>query len=215
MTEMDQSDTQQAKGLDFYDLAAKFAEESSTSDRPHRLLKRWAHLFPEHAADLAAIAYARLIDPDSVSEHASVVDEQEILGSVQRVLDRFKTNTLPLTSLVAAANKAGLTPHDLAADLRIDIPLVAKLEQCLLDVSSIPSILIDRLSKIIGSTSSDVFSYLSGPPRLAANAAYKSKKAPSVSDKQSFADALESSRMISAENRDYWREYLDDVHGKG
>ena len=68
MTEMDQSDTQQAKGLDFYDLAAKFAEESSTSDRPHRLLKRWAHLFPEHAADLAAIAYARLIDPDSVSE---------------------------------------------------------------------------------------------------------------------------------------------------
>jgi len=210
MSNSNSSESEMTGYSDFYDLAAKFAEETSTSEHPHRLLKLWAHRFPEHAADLAAIAYARLIEPDAPGRVATPVDEQSIMLSAQRVLERLTSAKKPLTSLTAEASKSGVNHLAFVEILRIDIPLLAKLEQRLLQVKTIPSTLIETIASTIGRTSSEVVAYLSGSPQLASSAHYKSNQPPTVGegDKQTFGDALKSSPKISSENRKYWQDQI-------
>jgi hypothetical protein len=212
MSDIDSTDEDSATNVDFYDLAAKFTEETSRSSQPHRLLKIWAHRFPEHAADLAAIAYARLAQPAAGTNLATAADGQVVVESAKRLLDRFHTTPKPLNSIVTEALSSGLAQGELAKQLRVDIPLLAKLEQRLLDVSTIPSRLIHQLATSINRTSADVITYLSSPPRLAMNADYKSKRTPEVDTerRQSFVDAVKQSRMLSVGDREYWLDELTD-----
>jgi hypothetical protein len=211
MSSTDNSEVTSAAPIDFYDLAAKFVEETSTSDQPHRLLKLWARRFPEYASDLAALAYARLAEPKVASEEASQLDEDAVVQSARRILSKFGQTRRPITSIIAAANLKGINPHSLAARLRIDIPILAKLEQRLLDISSIPGVLIDKLAGEIGQARADIVYYLSSTPRLANDADYRADQPPSLQNykPQSFEDALSASKMISPDNRKYWQEQID------
>jgi len=213
MSNVSNAEASSAEPMDFYDLAAKFAEETSTSDQPHRLLKIWARRFPEHAADLAAIAYARLAEPTEKPGTASVFDQDAVVQSAKRVLDRFSFVSAQITSISGVANALGISAKALADHLRIDVVLLAKLEQRLLEVQSIPASLINCLAEVLNRTASDIVAYLAGPPRLSLSADYKSVRPPSVSDsdRQTFAEALSSSRTISAENRIYWENEISKV----
>jgi hypothetical protein len=192
--------------VDFYDVAARFTEEASSSKQPHRLLKVWAHRYPEYAADLAAVAYAHLVEPNVDLQTAANLDSSSVVAAAQRVLNRFSTPATPLKSIIQVLADKGLKQKNFADSLHIDIPLLAKLEQRLLEVASIPDILIKQLASGIGRTKADIIAYLSQAPTLAPEGRYKSGQTPTVPPtRQNFLDAIEKSSILASDQKEYWR----------
>jgi hypothetical protein len=196
---------------DFYDIAEQFVNESAASESPHKTLRKWAQAYPEFAADLASIAFASFVLPPGSVDLVTEADLSDVLASAQNFVAANAVQMPPLISLIGAARSAGVSPVQFANALKIDILLLAKLEQRLLDVSTIPSRLLRFLAAEIQRSVDDITNYLSLPPQLATNAQYRSKKTPSVKQvkRQKFVDALSASTTLSSEDKRYWLDELE------
>jgi hypothetical protein len=196
--------------IDFYDIAARFTEESVKADRPQLILKQFAHLYPQHALDLAAISYARLVGLDKDTYASRAEEEAALIATARRLVSGASSEPSLLISLAAAATAIGFSPHQFAEALRVDLPLLAKLEQRLLIATSIPDTLMHLVAVVLQRSVDEVRAYFMAPPQLAVNARYKSKTRPSVSEanKQSFEQALSASRSLKGEDKSFWLDEL-------
>ena len=90
----------------------------------------------------------------------------------------------PIADLVQAAKAQGLTAKALAAQIGIGLPLVAKLNQRLIRLATLPDELINRMAEALQTSGEQVRAYLARPATLSAAAQYKSDGVPSVSPMQ-------------------------------
>jgi hypothetical protein len=211
MSNTEQTETQATRPLDFYDVASKITEEASSVTQPYKLLKAWTERYPEYAADLTSLAYARAAEPASDNAVVLDIDEAAVISSARVVLERLNGAPAPLNTLSGPAKAIGISTKALAELLRLDLPMFAKLEQRLFELNSIPAALIENVAAAINRSTADVIAYLASPPKLAAGASYKSQQAPSVmgAAQQDFAEALKSSKSISEDNREYWSKEIE------
>lgn len=202
--------------LDVYDVAAAYSEEQGGAPEDRSVLGRWIARYPQFAAELSAIAYDAFATGESIFDTVDNIEPSAAVEDVARsfILSRGAQDAAaPLAGITAEAQAQGLIPKQLAIRLRIDAPLLAKLDQRLIDVSTVPALLLRMLSEAIGRTVDDITAYLAGPPRMATQAHYKADEKPRVdtSGKQTFTEALTASPKISEEDREFWRVLKDDA----
>ncbi len=178
---------------DVYEVVQAFAAALDARPDDRTLLTRWTARYPRFSEDLIAFGYARFAFGWSLNDP---------------VEDELEPAKVPLTSLVEEAKTYGYTPQQFARTLRLDTPLLTRLNQRLLDVGTVPRTLIHQMARLLDRSLEEITVYLSQPPRLAAGAQYKAKQAPMVRESSappSFADALD---RLPLEDRDYWRAQI-------
>jgi transcriptional regulator with XRE-family HTH domain len=112
----------------------------------------------------------------------------------------------PLTSLLEAAREQNLRLKDVAERLGIGVPIVSKLEQRLLQFTTLPETLIQKLAETLDTAAENVRDYLRQPPTLAAGAAYQytGKATPQVQAQQDFAEAIRTCPGMSEADKQVW-----------
>lgn len=116
-----------------------------------------------------------------------------------------------IKSLFDAGEKFGMDKFDLAARLRLSIGIVTKLNQRLIECSSVPAELIRELASTLGHSAEEVLEYLGRQPRLAHGLNFKADEAPEVPRPQDFAEAVEKDRSLDAVRK---RELLELARGR-
>lgn len=116
-----------------------------------------------------------------------------------------------ISSLFDAGEKLGMNKFALASKLRLSIGIVTKLNQRLIECSTIPLELVRKLASTIGHTMEDVLDYLRREPTLAPGLSFKADEAPELSSPQDFVEAVEKDRSLDPERK---KELLGLTRGK-
>lgn len=179
-------------------------------------LPAFVEAHPEYRAEIMEFAsYQFVFERGAVynAEAAAPEFEANLLARARSVRERMQgaaAQTAPaIASLVESAKQRGLALPALAQKLQLSALEVTKLNQRLIRPETIPAALVRRLAEALNQSVEAVAQYLRLPPTLSAQASYKSEAAPRVAEQIDFADALESSRALSPEDRAYWKEQVD------
>ena len=121
------------------------------------------------------------------------------------------------TSLQLAANKAGKSFSQLAAEIGLSLDILNKLEQRIIDAATVPYEVLYRLGSVLQQPLAVVKMYLGfaepGQPAQGvaeAPAAYSVDKQPITTiQTQSFREAIEQSPLLSDEQKGAWRSILE------
>jgi hypothetical protein len=175
-----------------------------------RSLQRWIAEYPNFADDLVTWATdLPLLQP--VVYRAEDLAEETSLAKVGRSVvaemrAQYGMVAAPLVSLSEAAGRGNLRLKEVAERIGIGLPIVSKLEQRLLQFSTLPEALIRRLAETLELGTETVRDYLRQPPTLAAGAAYQytGKSAPQVAAQQDFAEAIRSCPGMSEADKQAW-----------
>lgn len=204
------------------EILRAFSDARDAAPGDKRLLREWTAQYPALADEIITVDYVRfaagmtLTDAleDSPEDPEVMAMEAEALAARRQA----RAAKPPLTSLLAEAQARGMDGPQLAAVLRLDRMIVARLEQRALDAATIPLALVRQIGAVLARPVGDVALFLRGGPRLAAAAHYRSRKAPSVkaapasfaplsspAPPTSFQQAVAGSRNLSANDKAYWQ----------
>ena len=175
-----------------------------------RPLRRWIAEYPDFADDfvgwaselpLLQPALYRAADPAAEARLATV--GRSVVAEMRA---QYGMAPAPLVSLLEAAKRRNLRLKDVADQLGVGVPIVSKLEQRLLQFSTLPETLIRKLAETLEVGAEAVRDYLRCPPTLAAGAAYQytGKAAPHVAEQQDFAEAIRSCPGMDAAEKQVW-----------
>lgn len=186
----------------------------------------WVSRHPEHAealigwaADMPLLEYGlENAVPDPTGEARTLSLGRMALAEKRAqyftALDKNKENSTtlqtapgqmaPLSDMIQAAKAHGLTGKALAGQLGIGLPLLAKLNQRLIHLSTLPDELINRLSDSLQASVEQVRDYLARPATLSSAAQYKSDGVPEVADAEDFANAVRACSDMTEEQKQFW-----------
>lgn len=180
-------------------------------------LHAWIDRYPEHrhslidwATEMPVVEYGlEYAVPDAVGEAQTLAIGKSVLSEMRTRYFAVQTsaapiNTVPINDLVQTAKARGLTAKALAAKLGVGLSLMAKLNQRLLKVGTLPQTLIDRLAAELNTGVAEVRDYLARPATLAAAAQYKSDGVPQVAEAEEFAEALRACSDMTVEQKQFW-----------
>lgn len=174
----------------------------STTPTP---LQDWLARYPNHASEIVRwTQHEPLVAwSETQTTEPALYARAETIGRnvVAEMRARYET---PLHSLLATAKARGLSPKALAEQLHVGQPIVAKLQQRLLRVASLPGELIEALADALGVSGEQVRAYLYQPATLAAGASYKSDTVPQVADQEDFADAIRACTDMTDAQKSRW-----------
>ncbi len=199
-------------------LAFSHARDAAPGDK--RLLREWAVRYPALADEIITGDYARFAAGMTLTDALEDGPEDpavvELGADILAARRQARTAKPPLTSLLAEAEARGIDGPQLARVLRLDRMIVARLEQRALDAATVPLALVQQISGLLERSADDVALFLRGSPRLAAQAHYRSRRAPSVAaapapassapSQTSFQEAVAGSRSLSADDKAYWQD---------
>jgi hypothetical protein len=203
------------------DVLIAFSEAREAAPDDKALLRRWTTRYPEFADELIAVDYARFAAGMTLSDTVEDGPEDAAAAKMgQDALAAWRTGSVSpvgpsrpaLTSLVSDAAAQGLDAAHFAASLRMDRLLLGRLEQRVLEAATLPVSLIRQIAQILERSSEEVAAYLRGGPRLAAQAHFRARRAPSLSPqsaRSSFAEALQTGQNMSEEDKAYWQAQID------
>lgn len=197
---------------DVYDAVQAYA--NALADAPHdpALLPAWLRAFPQFGEELRAVSWhtwTRETDRRSAGEADEAEEDPVIVGmgrSVLASLFPLASSAPPLTSLLQAAQAQGLSAGEFARAVRLDVFLLARLEQRLIRAASLPRALVEQIAHTLDRSAADVALYLRGRPSFAAGAHYKARQAPQVGAPVDFSVALAAS---SPDTRAAWQGSQD------
>jgi hypothetical protein len=177
-------------------------------------LQQWMVRESAHSEELVDwTADAALLDcANALPADPTLVERTVAIG--KRTLAAYQTRRAasaepPLASLKETAGKRGLTLKALANGLDLGLPIVAKLEQRLLRLESIPARLIDRLADSLQVSAKQVRAYLAQPPALSSAALYRADAAPRTGSQEEFAQAIQTCAGMTDSQKQAW---LSDTH---
>lgn len=174
-------------------------------------LQRWIVRYPYYERELTDFAAAWILmdtlPPDPDTEEA---DEEALMGQGQAVLDAmFPGEDEPsprgegrsFAGLLGEASNLGLTMHELANVTGLSPALVAKLDQRLIRVATVPEEVLGRLAEAIQRATEEILGHLRREPVVPAAMEHKADEAPAVPDQQDFSDAVRGDRGLDDEQR--------------
>lgn len=184
------------------------ALEAVLDDRT--LLRQWAARFPALEEDLIDVSQAHAAGMSLEAPLETAPPDPEMIRLGREILDRHFARP-PLSSLLEAGKARGLSPQQMASLLRMDIPLLSRLSQRLLDTAALPRTLVSRLADTLDRSVEEILAYLRRPGTLPVQAFYRAHAAPRLREDASaprFADLLTG---LSPEDRAYWQSEIE--HG--
>ena len=193
-------------------LFADWSEDrQSGSPQP---LRAWLNRYPQHADELIGwAADAPTLECALENAAPDVAGEAHTLAIGRTVLAEMRTRYFAgleaapravVDDLIQAAKGQGLTPKTLAAQIGVGLPMIAKLQQRLIRLSTIPEELVNRLAQSLDTGAEQVRAYLSRPTTLAAGASYKSDGVPQAAPTEDFEAAVRACTDMSAEQKQFW-----------
>jgi hypothetical protein len=173
-------------------------------------------------ADFAATASIIENSPDTESrtESESLAQEESIvrrgMETAARLLAARRTSlipeeTAPLAGLRKEGEARGLTIQALASATHLTVPLLVKLDRCLIRFASIPPQAIERIGSELGRSFEAIAAYLQGDSQFASQASFRADAAPQMTDQQDFFDAIETDLTMSDEQKDEWRKFQSAI----
>jgi hypothetical protein len=123
-------------------------------------------------------------------------DSKEALRAIPRPV-----SAPAISSLFDAGDKRGMNKFTLAAKLRLSIGIITKLNQRLIECSTIPMELVSEVASTVGHTVDDVLDYLRCKPKLAPGLSFKADEAPELAGPQDFVEAVEKDRSLGPERK--------------
>ena len=167
---------------------------------PGASVAQWSAQYPTLGRDFARIAASTFAGPDT---DTSYIAQSQRLAAVQsRKLAELKAAYLGTAQLAAIIDKErGFTAAKIAEAIALPAPYVAKLNQRLFAVASIPQTLINRLADAIGRSANEVAAYLALPPTLSRAAAYRADDNPTISGQEDFQSVLAADTTVSADSK--------------
>lgn len=201
-----------------HDEDALFAawNEDRQAGKP-RPLREWVNRYPQYAPSLIAwAADMPLLEcalesaaPDRNAEARTLAVGRQALAEMRAYYFAARTEAQPapaIDNLLQAAKTHGLTAGKLAARLNVGLPLVAKLNQRLVRLATIPESLLQGLADELHTGVEQVRAYLARPATLAASAQYKADSVPQVSAPEDFADAIRACTDMTNDRKQFWLE---------
>ena len=186
---------------DAYEVVGAFAVAQDARPDDHTILRQWTQRFPQFSDDLIAFGYARATLGWSLSD------------PIEGETDQTAPDRAPIHDMVKEAEAQGLTVTMLMQAVGLDRPVLASLNQRLLDAASLPRGLAVRIGAALGRSADEVAAYFRQPPRLSASAHYKAKQAPSLvaesRPKKTFAEAIRSASTLSESDRAFWQAEIE------
>ena len=204
-------------------LLAEFTDALAAAPARTAVVKEYARRYPAQEAEfLRAALQETLLGPPPTDAPALSPEAVPVMQAGLRVLESRRPYIAqaaaafapappalaPLRGLRAEAQTRGLDAPALAACARIDVTLLAKLDQRLLRAASVPRALVDALADALHRPAADIVAFLRGPAQLALHAQYKARATPRVSAPQDFADALRAVPVLPPDDRAYWRNQI-------
>jgi transcriptional regulator with XRE-family HTH domain len=190
------------------------------------VLRQMGQRYPaqvEMLADFVAGLYATDLDEQEIAlpitpdlEALSTRARQRALGAVFGTTSAAQAASPLLSSLAQARRAADLSLVELARRLALGADVVQKLEQGRIAVASLPQKLADRLAEVLSMTSEQAMNLLRAAPATQAQPALmrwrpkaggKAAQPEDVpAEAQSFAQAVQHSPSMAAEQRAFWLE---------
>lgn len=196
-------------------LFAAWSEDRQTpAPQP---LREWVARYPQYAPTLIAwAADMPLLEcalesaaPDPAGEARTLIVGRQALAEMRAQYFAAEANAAParpLDDLLQAARARGLTAKTLAARLDVGLPLVAKLNQRLVRLATIPDILVQRLANELETGVEQVRAYLARPATLAMSAQYKSDSVPQAAPPEDFTDCVRACSDMTNDQKQFWLE---------
>lgn len=181
------------------------------------VLKEWIRKYPQYQRELTdfTIAWIQMeellpINRDKTDHDTLVLRAMSVVQNLYRIGEQksipSQSAKNPIEKLVAEAETQGFSQDQFAAQLKLSVGLLWKLDRRLIKYSSIPVELIENIAGALRRGLQVVAEYFQRSPTLATNARYKAKQQPQVSEPTNFFDEVRSDTELSNENRAYWLE---------
>ncbi|MBC8142985.1 MAG: hypothetical protein H7Y38_16295 [Armatimonadetes bacterium] len=180
-------------------LLTAFAQDVETAAAT---VADWSRRYPTLGGD-----FARVATDTFAGATPEVAPDDRLQAVLMNALRKQKGAYLGASAIVSLVDKErGITAARIAQTIALPLPYVAKLNQRLFRIATLPARLLERLADAVERSVEDVTAYLSQPPTLARGAAYRSDDAPTVADAEDFVAALRADESVSPETRDLYRE---------
>ena len=181
------------------------------------VLKEWIRKYPQYQRELTDFTIAwiqmeelRPINRDKTDHDTLVLRAMSVVQNLYRIGEQKSVPSQsaknPIEKLVAEAGTQGFSQDQFAAQLKLSVGLLWKLDRRLIKYSSIPVELIENIAGALHRGLQIVAEYFQRSPTLATNARYKAKQQPQVGEPTNFFDEVRSDTELSNENRAYWLE---------
>lgn len=200
------------------DIAKLSAEANWTEDEIDEALREDG-IDPEQLVN-QVISEVRAVFPDFPGQLAGAAREASQSSSADAEQTRMIEGaggslrpgiTTAISSLFDAGEKLGMDKFGLATRLRLSIGIVTKLNQRLIECSTVPLDLVRELALTIGHSADEVLEYLRCNPRLAPGLSFKADEAPQLPQPQDFVEAVEKDRSLDPERK---KELLELARGR-
>lgn len=178
---------------------ARYALEDDSPEAVSIFMKK----YPEYSDDIVEYAVALLINKHSADEPFLNSEERvQFLKKATEIFQSKKQSPMPaLTSLLKRITEIGLNTDQFKAKTGLTQFILLNLDQKLVDVSSIPSKILDSISQTLSIPGEVLNSYLAGKASPGQAMNYKAYTAPSSSDRISFEEVLRQDSSISEQER--------------
>lgn len=201
----------QMKQANLDSVLLEFRVEAAGGPKP-ALLDAYCRKYPEYAHELTDYAVQWLIgDALAATAPSGAAAHNASSPLVSRAISRFHDRLrVAAPSGVGEAVRAGegvrnpfkelsiARKREIRDELRIDMPLLAKLQNRLIEAESVPRQFLERLAQAIQVTVDEILGYLRLPPIVNAAADFKAEGKPLIgAQKERFEDAV-------------WRSTLDE-----
>ncbi len=218
-------------------LFAAWCDERETGRA--RPLLEWIDAYPQYRDDLTLWAASSYLLEDTLEfpadpaaeERAYQVMHDTALAKIAEINGRASAHSSPsepdkpqaaearealqadlpnFRSLRAVAAERGLKLKQLATALRLALSVVTKLDQRLIQASTLPPSLIESLADCLNRSVEEVRTYLQAPPTLAAGVLYQADSAPTAAGPQEFAAALQAATDLLEDDRQFWLSQIPE-----
>lgn len=168
-------------------------------------LKNWLDRYPQLTdeflswhASAPLLAHMDKLPADSALEEAVLNTGME---SFERHINRAESTITTIKSLLDSGIKLGFKPAELAMQIGIGKIILARLNQRLIEIETVPIQIIERLAVTLQVQIDQIKAYLSQPVQLKSGISYKADQAPRAGEKQTFQYAVESDPELSSEQK--------------
>jgi hypothetical protein len=168
-------------------------------------IEELARAYPQYASDLVAFATDYYITEEIGDDDAQVIDD---LSAEREVLSQaFEQLRYPptLTNLMARAREQGFpTAVALGNELDLGVDVVAKLDQRVIIVDDGLEFIFEPLARLLAVSVQRLREFFSGQSTMALQASFYASAPPVVERRQTLADAIRSSLVMTAEQKSKW-----------
>lgn len=179
------------------------------------LLDEWIKKYPQYEDELRDFTvtwtmvefFSEGQSPEVDWEREMPIDKPRIRNLLKRIRQEQALKSAgegPIRSIIMECNQKDITFEELATTLDISIPVLAKLDNRLIDYFSIPLQFIKGLAEAIQREILLTAKYLNGAPQLLERASFKSNRKPIIPQKENFFDVIRNDEGINDRQRMRW-----------